>query len=163
MLAPLPVLTPVTLAPSALIQPAWSQWINKARDAISLAPQVVGSANLSNQNASLASLLTLGSTPTQATSVYRVSLVLRVATPATTSSSIAWTVAWTDGGVAMTRAGTAVTGNTTTATDTLVFVLRADPSTAITISTTYASTGATAMLYNVDAVVEVLPKALAIP
>jgi hypothetical protein len=85
--------------------------------------------------------------------VFRVSWFLRITQAATTSSSVAVTVGFTDG-VALTISGTAVTGNTTTTIQQQSVIVRCDAASAITYSATYSSVGATPMQYALSVAVE---------
>jgi hypothetical protein len=81
--------------------------------------------------------------------LFEVGWYIRVVTPASVSSSIYVTVTWVDGGVTCTYTGTAVTGNTTSTTQSQVFVVQADAGTQITYSTTEGHVG-TAPSYSVQ-------------
>ena len=80
----------------------------------------------------------------------------RVTQAATTSSSLPVTVGYTDGGVAVTRASAALTGNTTASATGADVVVRADTNTTLTYATSYSSSGGTPMQYALDVSVEVL-------
>ena len=85
--------------------------------------------------------------------VFRVSWFLRITQAATTSSSVAVTVAFTDG-VSLTVSGAAVTGNTTSTFQQQSVVVRCDANSSLSYSTTYSSVGATPMQYALSVVVE---------
>ena len=84
----------------------------------------------------------------------RVSWVLRIVRAATVSSSAQITIAWTDGGQAMSAVQAAVTGNLVTSGQTGTLLVRHDPNTDVTAALTYASVGATAMRYDLDVITE---------
>ena len=135
-LAPVPQRSPlVDLSTGLIKEPPWVSWLNQ-----------------------LTAAVTAASTPNLTAGRYRVSWYLRVTTAASSSSSVAVTVSWTDGGVACSFTGASVTGNTTATTqpDTSLF-LQVDEGTAITYTTAYSSTGATSMAYQLSIMVEVLP------
>lgn len=155
MLAPVPI----TISDDPTIR----QWLGKLRDAANVSPQVIGSARLSDQGASLSSVLVVGTAPTLAHGVYRVSVQIRVTRPASVSSSIRWLATWLDGAVVTQNVGTALTGNVTTEWHSGVFLLRADAGTEIHIDTAWSSVGGTAMQFEIDAVVEAMPEQLKIP
>lgn len=91
------------------------------------------------------------------TGYYRVSVYARIVGVAATSSSLTPTIAWTDGGVACSFTGSALTGNTTATVGSFTFLVRADQATAITYSTAYASNGAGEMDYDLVVTVEQVP------
>lgn len=86
--------------------------------------------------------------------LYRLAYYTRVTTAATTSSSLTVTAGWTDGGISISQAGTALTGNTTSTYQTGSFLLYSDGASPITYATTYASVGATAMAYKLSVTLE---------
>lgn len=86
--------------------------------------------------------------------LYRVSWYVRITRAATVSSSLTVSLGWTEGTVPLTLNGAALTGNTTGTVQSGSALLRIDSSTPITYSTAYASSGATAMEYRIDVVLE---------
>jgi hypothetical protein len=93
------------------------------------------------------------------TGVYRASYYLRVTTIPTTSFSLTLTIGWREGGVTKSQAFTALTGapgTLATAFQNGSVVIRADSGTLVTITIAYVSVGATAMVFGVDAPVELL-------
>ncbi len=90
-----------------------------------------------------------------ATGLYRVCWRFRLSTAATTSSSVLLTITATDG-VPVTYVSAAYTGNVTTAPQSGMFLVRADAGTPLSYSTTYASSGATAAVYELDITLEAL-------
>jgi hypothetical protein len=87
--------------------------------------------------------------------LYRVDYTVEVIQAATTSSSIQVALGWNNG-AAMSYLGTAKTGNTTTTYDQGSVVIRSAGSQAIDYATTYTSSGAVAMLYDLTIRVEEL-------
>ena len=115
---------------------------------LSAAPIVLPS--LSN---SLATSVALPSAPA---GVYRLSYVVRVRTPATVSSSIAVSLQWYAAGVLQTYTQPALTTNTTTSVQSGSVLAVVDGGSLIAYSTTYASSGATVMQYDLTVTVEAL-------
>ena len=112
----------------------------------------LGSTALTNQSASISA--TPVPVPSLTAGLYRVSYYARITTAATTSSSLTVTIAWTDGTIAMTQAGAALTGNTTATQQNGTFFIQDDANASITYATTYASNGAGEMKYSLYVVVE---------
>lgn len=92
-----------------------------------------------------------------AAGLYRVSVHARITQAATTSSSLTVAIGYTDGGVACSQAGPALTGNTVATVQSLTFVVKVDAGTTITYTATRASVGATPMLYALNVGIELLP------
>lgn len=133
----------------------WQRWFREVKDAVDAGARGTGTpANLTAQSAAIPATTLLAVT---ATGLYRVSNYLRITRAASGSSSATVTVRYTDGGVACSFAGAAVTGNTTSSVQTSVRLIRADQGTAITIEVAYASVGFPTMTYALDARVESLP------
>mgnify|MGYP001579345872 CR=1 FL=1 len=88
--------------------------------------------------------------------LYRLSWSQRVIRAATTSSALTTTVTWTDGAVTQTESGALMNGNTTATQQSGSILLWVDKNTTPTLSTTYASVGATAMQYDLTVTVEQL-------
>jgi hypothetical protein len=71
------------------------------------------------------------------------------------SSSLQFTLSWTDGAVAQSASGAAETGNVTTTKQMGTMPIRVDASTPISYSTTYADGGgAVSMQYSLDVILE---------
>lgn len=85
---------------------------------------------------------------------YRVSVYTEITTAATTSSSVTVTITWTHNGKAMTHTFTAFTDNNIQRADLQEGLILVDTATAIQVSTAYASVGATAMQYSLNASAE---------
>lgn len=133
----------------------WYQWLLAVYSRLNRSSERLQSKRLPNLNASIAPVaLALGSLHA---GQYRVTWRFRKTQAATTSSSLLFTLGWTDGGVSMTRSSTAKTGNTTATEDNDTWVIRIDPASPVTYATTYASVGATPMLYELEVHVEQLP------
>lgn len=149
--APFPARDRMT-TPNGLVALSWLNWFTSLQTDVGAAPVRRKTVTLTGQAASIgATAIPLGSL---ASGLYRVSYLARVTTPATTSSSLVVTVGFTNGGVACSLSGTAMTGNTTSTVQSgsqLVAIDRASP---VTYATTYASVGATAMVYSLWLVFE---------
>ena len=130
---------------------AMRYWLLSLADRINRTPEVLQTVSLTDKSASLSA--TTISVLSLAPGVYRVSAAARITTA--TSSSLTLTVSWTQA-VACTVSGAALTGNTTATTGSLVAIVRADEASALKYSTTYASSGGTAMVYRLDVCVEQL-------
>ena len=93
--------------------------------------------------------------PVQAAALYQVSYYARIVDAATVSSSLTITLRWIEDGVAQSYTGPAMTGNTTdTQQSQSGILIQADPETEVTAETTYSSTGAEDMEYDVQVSVE---------
>ena len=130
----------------------WLQWFSRLPDTLESIPNVINVVSLTEQNTSLSA--TDFSAAILPEGLYRASYYARITTAAGVSSSLTIALAWTDGGVAMTLTGAAITGNTTATYQTSSIILHVDASTDITYSTTYASNAASAMKYRLDLILE---------
>lgn len=134
---------------------AWNNWLLSLTTRVQQSATVLISPTvLTGQSASIApTALALG---TIAAGYYRVAWFARVTTAATTSSSLTVTISFTESGIACTRSGTAMTGNTTGTNQGNVELIKADQSTAISYSATYASVGGTVMVYRLSILAELV-------
>jgi hypothetical protein len=89
--------------------------------------------------------------------LYRVTFTLRILRAASTSSSAAVTLGWTDSGVACSQTWPAATGNTPATVQTGTVLMRVDKDGPITYGVAYSSVGGTSMRFALDLVVELLP------
>lgn len=87
--------------------------------------------------------------------LYRVSWWLRITQAASVSSSVTVTLGTTDGGVACTLSGPALTANNVALPQGESRIIRADGAALISYSTTYVSVG-TPALYDLEILVEAL-------
>lgn len=126
-------------------------WLLSLADRLNATAEVLASATLTTQSASVST--TNFSLITVLPGLYRLSMAARVTTAATTSSSLTVTFGWTQA-VACTTSSVAMTGNTTATTSTFSVLVRVDQNSAITYATTYASSGATPMVYRLDVTCE---------
>lgn len=149
-----PIQSPVAGALTLFLN--WQQWFNELVQRVNLKPTRIGApVELSAQGASIGA--TAYPAFTLSAGLYRVSYTARVTQAATTSSSLTVTIGWTEGGVSLTQAGAAMTGNTTGTQQNGTIVLRLDQAATITYATTFASVGGTPMRYRLDVLVEALP------
>lgn len=153
MLGPPPLRDPVVNDSGGALG-TWGKWFMALRNAVAVSTPTVGATRLQGQNTSLAT--TPLATVTLSAGLYRLTQYVRVTRAATTSSSIQVTVLWTDNGVAMSSAGVAQIGNTTSTFESRTVTVRIDAMTTLRYSTTYASVGGTTMLYSVDILAEAL-------
>ncbi len=130
----------------------WLRYFQSIVDVVNNAARKLVLTSLTAQTASIgATALDTGSLDP---GVYRTSYTARVTTAATTSSSLTVTLGWTDGGVAQSQSGAAMTGNTTATAQNGTVLMHIDEATNITYATTYASSGATAMQYSLYVLAE---------
>ena len=135
----------------------WERWFALLETTLKSVTVKTVDVSLTAQSASIGATTILASAQSL---TYRVTMWHRITQAATTSSSLAMGVQYTNGGIVCVRAGAADTSNVTDAVSTFnnsTIVVRPDPGTAIQYSTTYASVGATAMQYALYVVVEEMP------
>ena len=144
----LPFMDPV-LKNAGLLADIWNRYFNAIADRLSSALWVVGSVTLTGQSASIPATSFSSAVPA---GLYRVEYHQRVTQAASVSSSLIFTVNWTDGGVAQTYSWAAMTGNTTSTAQSAATLMHVDTGTVVQYATTYASSGATPMEYRLDGV-----------
>ena len=130
----------------------WLRWWERMPDTLESIPNVINAVSLTDQNTSLSATDFSGIILPDG--VYRASYYARITTAAGVSSSLTVALAWTDGGVAMSLTGAAITGNTTSTYQSGSVVFHADANQIITYATTYASNAASAMKYRLDVSLE---------
>lgn len=131
-----------------LITDPWNKYLTNRDQIIAATSTRLVSVTLENQSASIGSTsFALG---TLSAGMYIVYYYAAITTAATTSSSLTVTFGWTDEAVAKTYSGAAITGNTNATIQQGAIVLAVDGSSPVTYATTYASVGATAMVYKLD-------------
>ena len=142
-----------------LIAQPWVRWFTGLGEDQDASQTRIGSVALTGQSATLAT--TAIDAESLSAGLYTVQYYARITTAATTSSSLTVTLSWTDGGVACSRVydstripAADIAGNTTSTTQTASVLVRADATTPISYSTTYASVGATAMQYSLYIVLQ---------
>ena len=146
---------------TGLVSSTWFEYFLQMQDRVQTGSYAVGGLfdTLTDQSAAIAATSLTISTPTGLTTklskgLYRVSTYARITQAASTSSSLTVTLGWTDGTVACTSSGSALTGNTTATTGSLDLMIRSDADASVTYETAYSSSGATAMQYRLDLVME---------
>lgn len=153
ILAAPPTTTPL-VSSTRYIDGFWADWLIRSLvNGVQNAPQsVTPGPELVNQSASV------GVTPFNLGSIvagrYRMSWTARVTTAASVSSSLTVTVSYTRKGVSCTQTSGAMTSNATGQPASGVFLINSDGGSPISYSTTYASTGAPVMVYELDATIE---------
>ena len=158
---PAPVQDPICNPPTVgnkpnplglLITTSWLRFLNTLGALLNTAANRISFVGLAGQNSALGGTPLL---PTIAnTGTYRLSYYMRVTTPAGVSSSLQITLAWTDGGVAQSFTGAALTSNTTLSFQTGTLLINADAATPISYSTAYASNAANVMRYSLTVTLE---------
>lgn len=131
----------------------WARYIQTLATSSTQASTRLQSVTLTQQ---AAAITTATLWPASTAGIYRVTWYARVTRAATSSSSLAVTIGWTDDGVALTSAGTALTGNTTSTFQSGQLAVNADRLTNITYAAAYSTSGATSMQYSLRLVVEAL-------
>ena len=132
-----------------LVADIWNRWFQEISKRLANALWVVSGTALTAQGATIAP--TVFSEPIPA-GLYRVEYYMRVTQAASVSSSATFTVNWTDGAAAQTYSWAAMTGNTTTTAQSAATLVHADSGSQVGYAVTYASSGATPMLFRLDAV-----------
>lgn len=154
-----PLQSPLTEPPSMGKQPTylitrvWSDWFNGIVQRAQTASYAVASTTLTVQNASIGVTALV---PSAAQGRYRVTVHARVTTVDGVASSLIPVISYTNGGVACTQSGAALTSNNTGLPASWTFAVIADASTPISFATTYASTTPGQMKYTIDFLTEQL-------
>ena len=153
-LASPPLQTPlIESARQPFITRVWNNWFQTVVERVQAAAYAAQRIELSGQAASIAATNLIAS---PSAGLYRITFRFRLTQAATVSSSLLVTVTATDGGVACALASAAYTGNAVNQPQTGTVLLRADNGAPITYAATYASVGATPMLFDVDFIAEAL-------
>lgn len=127
-------------------------WVTSLTGDVDASPARLGTVAIETQSASVGSTaIPLGAL---SGGYYRVTTFARITRAATSSSSLTVTIGFTSGGVSCTFSTTALTGNTTATVQSHTWLLLVDASTPVTYSTTYASSGATTMEYQLAVIIE---------
>lgn len=150
---PAPLQTPIVESPkTGLISRIWNQYFLALTTRLNKTAAMALTTTLANQTATIPlTALTLGSV---SAGLYRVTTHLRITSPAGVSNSVQLSIGYTDGGVAQSQTGTAVTALSATALEGKTFVLHCDAASAISYSVAYASVPANTMVYRLDLAVE---------
>lgn len=137
------------------ISKLWTRWFSDLSNRLELSASRQASVRLPVGSSGTVEVTPFALGIVQA-GVYRISGYMRVTQPATTSSSFTLSLHWTDGGVPCSVTFAAVTGNTTSTTQSFTYNVRVDTATAIGYAVAYVSVGAVAMEYRLDVNVEAL-------
>lgn len=150
---PVPVYDPIADPKSGRLSPIWFRWLSALATRLLAAITVAGNAV---HRPSLSSALspTALYEPSRDGERVRVSWAALITTAATVSSALAVGVSWTSGGLPCSKTFPALTANTAGTADGSSVFLRPDAGTAVSYSTTYATSGATPMVYTLDVVAE---------
>lgn len=140
--------------PKLLIGISFTRWLSGLRAEVDARPKRDVHVRRASNSAAIAT--TALAIDTVHAGVWRVSVQVRVVTPATTSSEVRATISWTQGGVTQTQTTANLVGNLTTTREGLTVVLRATQGTPVSYAASYSSVGATAMVYELDVVAEQL-------
>lgn len=116
-------------------------------------PQRVGLVTVPARNTAVP-LTLIPTTTSPGPGLYRVSYVLRIVVAGAVSSSVAFTLNWTDGGLPQTRTGVALTTNVVGAIWTETVLVHADQAATMSYQTSYASNAAGQMQFTLDVVLE---------
>lgn len=131
----------------------WRVWLRDLLVLIQSIPAVVTTVALTTQSASIGT--TAIPTASLAGGLYRVSWYAAITTAAAVNSSLTVTVSWTDGGIAKSLSGAAITGNTTSTVQSQPpLPIHIDANSPVSYSTVYASNVAGTMVYALDVVLE---------
>ena len=141
--------------PKFQIGPEWLDHIDAIQRRVDRSPDRRVHVRLTGQVASIPTtalpLLTVDS------GIYRITYYFRVTRAGSVSSSLTFTLTWTDGTIVIPRSGAAEAGNTTSTYQFGTFIVRSDQNQPISYATTYADCGgAVAMAYLLDVIVEQL-------
>lgn len=129
-----------------VMTPVFAKWLRALTDRAEATSEAVKTISLSGQTASIALTSLLAS----ASGLYRVSYRFRVTTAAGVSSSLQVTVTTTEGGVTCNQSSAAYTGNAVNSPQSGSFIVKADASSPISYSVTYASNPAAAAIFDLD-------------
>jgi hypothetical protein len=120
------------------------------------APRQIGSVALTTQTASIPVAVVVQPPATNDGGLFRVTTYARITKAASISSSLTVTIAWSDGLLAQSMSGAALTANTTTTWESVTALVRVDKGTSITAAALYSSTG-TNMEFSLSVVAEQIP------
>jgi len=143
---PAPLSSAVVNRATGMLSGVWQEWFLRIPQTLDSIPNIVNVTDLTSQGASItATDFSLAVLPA---GLYRASYLARITTAAGVSSSLTVALAWTDGGVAKSLTGAAITGNTTATYQSGSVPIMVDAGTDVTYATTYASNAAGAMKYG---------------
>lgn len=150
------IIDPVTRKKTYLVTEEAASYFQEQQSRLDKGAALSGSTAITGQTASIGATA-IPVLPAITTGYYRVSYSARITTAASTSSSLTVTVGWTENSIALSQAGSAMTGNATTTQQNGTLVVLADNASPITYLTTYASSGGTAMQYRLTMIIEAIP------
>lgn len=145
-LAPFPLRSGVADRLTQIMSRPWVAWVSDLVEKVDLDVTLVASASLTTQAASISATSFGRAVSTEG--LYRVSYFARITRAATTSSSLTVAIGGVNGGVTCSMSGSAMTGNTTATVQSGTVNIQSDASESLTYTTTYASSGGTAMQYG---------------
>lgn len=133
----------------------WPTYLRDMRTDLDAAPTaLIPPVQLTNQGAAIST--TAFPTESLAAGIYRVTVYQRITTAAGVSSSLQTTISWTDGAIACSVSGAALTGNTTATIGSFTALMHIDGATPISYTTAYASDLPGVMRYRLDLVLELI-------
>lgn len=137
---------------AGIITDAWVKYFTSLGQTVSQSSVRIQALSLTGQSASIGATDLSGGALSDG--LYRVTYYARITRAGTVSSSLTVTIGYTDGGAAPSFSGAAMTGNTTTTVQSGTVLIHSDSASPITYATTYATAGATSMLYRLDLLLE---------
>ncbi len=140
----------------AKIDEDWDQYLQRWLLALNSTTQQFAVATDTNAAATVATT----DFPTTAElpgGLYQVTYALWLTQAATVSSSLTFTVTWTNNSQTLSQSGAALTSNTLTSQQNGVITFHIDPSTMVSYTLTYASNGGTPMHYSYDVRLSAVP------
>ena len=156
---PLPIEDPIAQSPKFAdgrpnpkayhVDDEWVQYFSSQAQTQTTASTRVAQVALSGQTASIGTTaIATGNLPA---GLYQVSWIIHITRAATVNSSIDITIGFTQDSNSLSKAFTAITGNTTsTFGDGILALMNIDGGSPVTYATTYASAGATSMEYSIS-------------
>lgn len=148
---PLVVVGKSFIQSSWMVTSSWYDWLLNLATIVLQAARRLATISLDGQAASIAPTTIIAGKPG---GLFRVTVYARITQKATTGSGLSVTIAFLDGGHAVSfTTGLIVDGDVTSAL-TQSFTFEADQSFAATYATTYTSTGGTPMNYKLRIVAE---------
>jgi len=155
MFPPVPFKSWLVDLKTRLVERDWRKWFEEIALALGAAAARLGSVSLTAQAATVSA--TDFQTVSLTEGLCRVTYAARITRAATVSSSLTVALGWTDGGVSCSQSGVAMTGNTTSTTQSGLVAMHVDAATPVTYTLTYASAGATTMQFSFHAALESVP------
>lgn len=152
-LDPPPYAAPVSEDSRATFAADWVRWFGQLFGAVQSSAQQIGSM-VTRTNQSAAITTTAIPLPSIGNGPYRLTGYLQVTTPDGAASSVGLIFGWQKNSIPITKTFAALTGNTTTTADSFSITVPTDQSSALTYSTSYASTTPGQMKYLLTITVE---------